>query len=54
MDDKIVLEYLTNFLRDEVACDLTLIWPVHPRTKKQLIKFDLYDSISRDKYWSWK
>lgn len=46
MDDKIVLEYLTNFLRDEVACDLTLIWPGHPRTKKQLIKFDLYDLIS--------
>ena len=46
MDAKIVLEHLTNFLRDEVACDLTLIWPVHPRTKKQLIKFDLYDSVS--------
>lgn len=45
VDDKIVLEHLTDFLRDEVACDLTLIWPVHPRTKKQLIKFDLYDSI---------
>ena len=46
MDAKIVLEHLTDFLRDEVACDMTLIWPVHPRTKKQLIKFDLYDSVS--------
>ena len=24
---------------------MTIIWPMHPRTKKQLIKFDLWEKI---------
>jgi UDP-N-acetylglucosamine 2-epimerase (non-hydrolysing) len=30
---------------DEVAKDLTLIWPIHPRAKKQLIDFGFYNEV---------
>jgi UDP-N-acetylglucosamine 2-epimerase (non-hydrolysing) len=40
-----VLDPIIRFFLEEVTNDLTLIWPVHPRTKKQLKEFGLYNEI---------
>jgi len=45
VDLKEVFEPIMRFLMDEVTKDLTLIWPIHPRTRKQIQAFDLYDEI---------
>ena len=34
-----------RFLMNEVAKDMHIIWPIHPRTKKQLESFGLYEEI---------
>jgi UDP-N-acetylglucosamine 2-epimerase (non-hydrolysing) len=41
-----VLKPLVNFLIDEVASKLSLVWPVHPRSRKKMEKFDLWDRLS--------
>lgn len=46
VDLKDVLEPIVRFMLDEVTKDLTLLWPIHPRTKKQLQSFGLYDEIA--------
>ncbi len=46
VDKKEVLEPIIRFLLDEVTKDLTLLWPIHPRTKKQLQSFGLFDEIA--------
>lgn len=46
VDKKEVLEPIMRFLMDEVTQDLTLIWPLHPRTKKQLQNFGLFEEIA--------
>jgi len=46
VDKKEILEPIMRFLMDEVSKDLTLIWPIHPRTKKQLQSFGLFDEIA--------
>ena len=46
VDLREVLEPIIRFLLDEVTKDLTLMWPIHPRTKKQLQSFGLYDEIA--------
>lgn len=45
VDTKKIFEPLINFLLDEVTQDLHLIWAIHPRAKKQLQKFDLWDKV---------
>ena len=45
VDEKSTLFSILNFLCDEVAKNITLIWPIHPRTKKQLEKFDLLSKV---------
>ena len=45
VDTKETFESITRFLMDEVAKDLTLIWPIHPRAKKQLIDFGFYNEV---------
>jgi len=48
--DKIeVLEPLVGFLLNEVTKNYTLIWPIHPRTKKQLINFGLWEKTILNK-----
>jgi UDP-N-acetylglucosamine 2-epimerase (non-hydrolysing) len=49
VDNKDVLEPLVRLLIDEVATELPLIWSVHPRTKKNLQQFGLWDEIVRSK-----
>ena len=45
VDDKTILEAITQFIKDEVTKKIPLIWAVHPRTEKQLKKFKLWDSL---------
>lgn len=45
VDSKDTLAPLIQFLLDEVANEQMLIWSIHPRTKKQLITFDLWDKV---------
>ncbi len=47
VDDKEVLEALVRFLLDEVCQDMQLIWPVHPRTKKNLQSFGLWEEMEQ-------
>jgi UDP-N-acetylglucosamine 2-epimerase (non-hydrolysing) len=46
VDIKEVFEPIVNFLTNELAKELTLIWPVHPRTKKRLLDFGLYNKVA--------
>ena len=48
VDQREVLEPLMNFLMGEVTNDHPLIWPIHPRTRKQLINFGLWESIKNN------
>lgn len=43
VDNKEVLTPILNFLTDEVASDMPVIWPIHPRTQKMLQTFGLWD-----------
>ena len=45
VDFKEVLEPIVNFLCDEVASEMPLIWPIHPRAKKQLETFALWEKV---------
>lgn len=47
VDDKAVLEPLVRLLIDEISAELPLVWSVHPRTKKNLQQFGLWDEIAR-------
>ncbi|UTF50720.1 UDP-N-acetylglucosamine 2-epimerase (non-hydrolyzing) [Desulfomicrobium sp. ZS1] len=42
VDQKEVLEPILNFLTDEVAVRMPVIWPIHPRTRKMLQTFSLW------------
>lgn len=45
VDQKEVLEPIIRFLLDEVSRDMPLIWPIHPRTQKQLQSFGLWEEV---------
>lgn len=45
VDEKEVLEPIIRFLLDEVTKDQSVIWPIHPRTQKQLVQFNLWDEL---------
>lgn len=45
VDEKAVLEPIMRFLMDEVAADLPLLWPIHPRSQKRLQEFGLWDDV---------
>lgn len=50
VDSRDVFEPLVNFLLDEVTMTHTMIWPIHPRARKQLHTFGLWDRVkSNDK-----
>jgi UDP-N-acetylglucosamine 2-epimerase (non-hydrolysing) len=49
VDIKNVFEPIVRLLIDEVAKELNLIWPIHPRTKKQLVEFGLYEEVMNQK-----
>ncbi|MDD4649613.1 MAG: UDP-N-acetylglucosamine 2-epimerase (non-hydrolyzing) [Desulfoplanes sp.] len=43
VDDKAILSGIMDFLMNEVAADMPLVWAVHPRTVKQMQTFGLWD-----------
>jgi UDP-N-acetylglucosamine 2-epimerase (non-hydrolysing) len=43
VDEQEVLTGIIDFLMNEVAADMPLIWPVHPRAMNQMKKFGLWD-----------
>lgn len=45
VDDPVVLSNLISFIIDEVSKDLTIIWPIHPRTLKQLKTFGIFEKV---------
>ena len=45
VDSKEVLEPIIRFILDEVTFDMPVIWPIHPRTQKQLKTFGLWDEV---------
>jgi len=45
VDNEEVLKPIIRMIMDEVAKEMTVIWPLHPRAKKQLIKFGLYEEV---------
>lgn len=49
VDSKDVLEPILNFLIDEVGTQMPLIWPIHPRTAKQLEAFGLWGTVRESK-----
>ena len=47
VDHEEILRPLIRFLIQEVASVVPLIWPIHPRTLKQLKKFNLWDDLNK-------
>lgn len=45
VDHKEIFTALVDFLTDEVAADMPLLWPIHPRARKQLELFGLWDKV---------
>ncbi len=40
-----ILKPVVDFLTDEVASDMPLLWPIHPRARKQLEEFGLWNKV---------
>jgi UDP-N-acetylglucosamine 2-epimerase (non-hydrolysing) len=49
VDHEQVLVPIIEFLLSEVIKDFTLIWPIHPRAKKQLMAFGLWQRVLENK-----
>ena len=45
VDEESVLRPIIRFLVEEVAADMPLIWPIHPRARKQLEAFGLWQDV---------
>jgi len=45
VDQKEILSHLVDFLSDEVTKDIPVLWPVHPRTQKNLNEFGLIEKL---------
>lgn len=45
VDKKDIMTPIINFLTNEVARDMPLIWPVHPRSQKRLLEFGLWNKV---------
>ena len=45
VDKKEILEPIIRFLLDKVTMDMPIIWPIHPRSQKQLQSFGLWNEV---------
>ena len=48
VDDKEILSSIVDFLLNEICAKEVLIWPSHPRTRKQLQSFSLWDKVCEE------
>lgn len=46
VDQNEVIEPIMRFIMDEVTPNHPIIWPIHPRTRKQLAQFNLFEEVS--------
>ena len=46
VDDAAVLRPATRFVLDEVAAERPVVWAVHPRTRRRLEDFGLWDEVA--------
>jgi len=46
VDEKDILEPIIDFLTNEVAKDMPIIWPIHPRTQKTVQQFGLWEKVT--------
>ena len=46
VDDRDILTNLLNFIIDKCNNGLAVIWPIHPRTHKRLVEFNLIDKVN--------
>jgi len=46
VDYREIFEPLAGFLTGEVAPDMPLLWPIHPRARKQLETFGLWEKVT--------
>ncbi len=46
VDEAEVLTPIMNFLTEEVCTTMPLIWPIHPRTRKRLEEFGIWEKVS--------
>lgn len=51
VDQRETLAPLIDFLTSEVASKLPLLWPIHPRARKQLEAFDLWEKVTGTPGW---
>ena len=49
VDEKEIFSNLVHFITDEVARDMLVIWPIHPRAEKRLREFVLWDKVAATK-----
>jgi UDP-N-acetylglucosamine 2-epimerase (non-hydrolysing) len=49
VDHREVLEPLLQLLLNEVSGTMPLLWPIHPRTEKQLKTFGLWEQVAGNK-----
>jgi UDP-N-acetylglucosamine 2-epimerase (non-hydrolysing) len=49
VDKKEVLEPIVRFMIDEVCTNMTLIWTIHPRTRKMLESYGLLNEVMSNK-----
>jgi UDP-N-acetylglucosamine 2-epimerase (non-hydrolysing) len=45
VDDPEILTSIINFLCDDIATKMPLIWPIHPRTKGRIQEFSLWTKV---------
>lgn len=48
VDNEDTLNAIVDFFISEVTRDIPIIWPIHPRTKAQLVKFRLWNKLARN------
>lgn len=48
VDDRLILSHIVKFLKEEVAIDMPIVWPLHPRAEKQLKEFGLWEQLIED------
>ena len=48
VDSKEIFEPIIDFLINEVSEEMKIFWPVHPRTIKQLQKFNIWNKLLRN------